>query len=335
MCNNKTTKTTTVTEQNYGLAETQMVFAEYCNKIRKATGSATGTGVFMHIKQAMSPLDRTVVRPNFDTLYSAAVVDLSTDAELIMPKSETGRYQTAWLVSEEHYNPFCCDKPGSYKLTEENIGTPNCMIIVRTQVNVADREDMADAHQMQQQLQLIQSSTGAYSASHEWDTAEVLRMRAKYEQATKDDGVSCDVMFGPKGADYLTLHTHNCGVAYGWGGLTKEQAVYPQILPADTSGTTGYKLRLKDVPVGAFWSVTVYDDEGFVCTEDNAVYNINSAFATPDDDDAGSFTIMFGGDRDAPNTMSIMAGWNITLRLYQPGASYFDGSWAVPELEQC
>merc|ERR1712232_518441 len=98
----------------------------------------------------MDPLDRTVMRPNYDTLYSFAVLDLAHEATLIMPKSESGRYQTTWLISEEHYNPFCCSEPGTFKLTRENVGTQHAMLVVRTQVNVADATDVNAANEMQE-----------------------------------------------------------------------------------------------------------------------------------------------------------------------------------------
>jgi len=87
-------------------------------------------------------------------------------------------------------------------------------------------------------------------------------------------------------------------------------------------------MTLRDVPVGAFWSVTVYDAEGF---PQGDVYNINSAFAVPEDD--GSFIIRFGGDKDAVNYMDIFENWNLALRLYEPTEAYFNGEWVMPELE--
>lgn len=336
--------TTTVTEDNYALAETQVIFKEYCHKIAKATGSATGTGVFLHKKSGMDPLDRTVMRPNYDTLYSFAVVDLAQEATLVMPESdETGRYQTTWLISEEHYNPFCCSEPGQYVLTSENVGTQHVMLVVRTQVNVADDADVAAANRMQEGLQILQTGPGSYNPLERWNMSEILAMRAHYEKLTCEKNITSEVMFGAKGADYLSLERHNCGTAYGWGGFTKEQAAYPCLRPGDNSGKTSYTLTLKDVPVGAFWSLTVYDNQGYVSTQPGHIYNINSAFAATDAD--GSCTVQFGGKQHtqvqdcngnsaASNYMHIMEGWNVTLRLYLPTGEYFDGTWAVPQLEE-
>ena len=310
---------TAVTDENYALAETQIIIEGYIKKIAAATGT-DGVGVFMHNKKGADPKDRTIMRINFDTLYSFAVVDLKEDLTLVMPETN-GRYQTAWIISEEHYNPGALDKPGKHKVTQEWVGTRYAVIVMRTQVNTRDPDDLEKVNALQEKLQLIQKDRGSYVASHTWDMDEILKMRAKYMEI--GDTLSTDKMFGKKGD--ITLRDHNAGTAFGWGGFTPQQAVYPGYFPTSTEHQT---LTLKDVPVRAFWSVTVYDKEGYPQTDS---YNINSAFAISDAD--GSVTINFGGDKNAKNFMETFPGWNFSLRLYQPTEAYFNGQWVKPELK--
>merc|ERR1711933_602990 len=197
---------------------------------------------------------------------------------------------------------------------------------------MGDPEDRKAARDMQLALELNMSPPrgGKPYVPSEWDMEEILTTRAYYEKYTNDhDDITSQCMFGPKGC--WPLLNHNCGTAFGWGGFPKEQAVYPQIPVFDNSGAGRFKITLKNVPVKAFWSVTVYDDKGYVSTKDGDIYNINSAFAVADDD--SSYTIHFGNDYDknTSNVMNIMKGWNITLRLYQPLPEYFD-TWTLPEL---
>ena len=68
---------------------------------------------------------------------------------------------------------------------------------------------------------------------------------------------------------------HLVGTAAGWGGNPDKDATYLNITPAGNDGTTNYKLTVKDVPVDAFWSVSLYNPEGYHEKTYDA-YSINS-----------------------------------------------------------
>jgi hypothetical protein len=89
-------------------------------------------------------------------------------------------------------------------------------------------------------------------------------------------------------------------------------------------------LTVRDVPVDAFWSISVYNARGYFEKNARNAYTLNSVTATPNTD--GSFTIQFGGcdDRTA-NCLPIVPGWNYTVRLYEPRPEILDGSWVFPE----
>ncbi len=313
-------QTTVVTDENYALAESQIIFSAYAKRIAAATNT-NGVGVFMHNKVGADPKDRAVMRINFDTIYSSAIVDLTEDAVLTMPETD-GRYQSAWIITEEHYNPMAFVAPGTYTLTEENVGSRYATIVIRTQANTADPTDLAITNALQEQLVLEQKDRGSYVVSNNWDLDEVLAMRAKYARIAVEEETPPEDMFGKKGE--VPLKEHNIGTAAGWGGFTAERAVYPAYNPTSAAPQT---LTLKDVPARAFWSITVYDAEGY---PQGDVYNINSQFAEANKD--GSVTIHFGGDKDAAKYMDIFEGWNFTLRIYEPTEAYFTGEWVRPEL---
>ena len=80
--------------------------------------------------------------------------------------------QTAWIVTEEHYNPTCYTTAGEHELTETSMGSQYVMIIMRTQVNMADTKDVAQAAALQDLLQIRQVDKGpAYVSSNKWDVA--------------------------------------------------------------------------------------------------------------------------------------------------------------------
>lgn len=312
---------TTVTEENYDRAENQGVVESYIKKIAEAT-KTDGIGVFWHVRKGADPKDKTIPRINFDTIYSWAVIDLTEELTLTMPETG-GRYQSAWIVDEEHYNPMAFNEPGEHKLNIENVGSRYATIVMRTQVNTANPDDLAEAHKVQDKLMLSQKDKGSYVSSYKWDPDEVNKMRAHFEKVAKDKGITSEVMFGKRGE--RTPEQHRAGTAVGWGGFTPEQAVYPLFYPTSTEHQT---LTLKDVPTDNFWSVTVYDKGGFAATD---TYNINSQFAVAKKD--GSVIINFGGDKNADNYMETFEGWTATLRIYRPKQAYFNGEWTVPELK--
>ncbi|MCK5281075.1 MAG: DUF1214 domain-containing protein, partial [Cyclobacteriaceae bacterium] len=96
-------------------------------------------------------------------------------------------------------------------------------------------------------------------------------------------------------------------------------------------GKTPYTLTVGDVPVDAFWSVTLYDDKGWMPVNEYNAYSFNNVTAEKNGD--GSITIHFGGDPEQPNFLPIVPGWNYIVRLYRPRAEILDGSWTFPKPE--
>ena len=314
---------TTITKENYALAETDIVMSEYVKKIGQKNCS-TGIGEFLHIRDAMDISDRTIIRPNFDTLYSAAVLDLSTPAVIVMP--ETNRLQILAAVNDVHWNVLLTDKPGRYELTEESAGSKYVYLIVRTQVNMRDQVDLKKVAALQDQIKIEQDDKGEYVQTNLWDPDQIRVLRDEYNERWIAEGIKSEMAFGGKGE--ISPEMRNFGVAYGWGGLPKKGAIYPT-LQVPSSGKA-FTLTLKDVPMGdnAFWSVTIYDQDGFSRGEN---YNINSSFAKANSD--GEYVLNFGTTPGEENYLETFDGWNATLRIYSPTAEYFNGAWTVPSLE--
>ncbi|MGD0316884.1 MAG: DUF1254 domain-containing protein [Xanthobacteraceae bacterium] len=132
----------------------------------------------------------------------------------------------------------------------------------------------------------------------------------------------------------------------GLGVNPPEDAVYPLIVAdADGKPPTGdhiYILHFSKTelpPVDAFWSVMMYDAEGF------PVANAINRFAVGDRDALkynadGSLDLYIqhddpGGDRTLNWLPSPSAGTlGLTMRLYAPKAAVLNGSWAPPPLRR-
>jgi len=116
---------------------------------------------------------------------------------------------------------------------------------------------------------------------------------------------------------------HLVGTAVGRGGNPLKAAQYLTVFPEKNDGITPYVLNFSTVPVDGFWSITVYNQEGYLVPNIDNIYVINDRTVKPNPD--GSFTVHFGGNPKAVNYMPIMEGWNYTVRLYQPREEILSG----------
>lgn len=85
------------------------------------------------------------------------------------------------------------------------------------------------------------------------------------------------------------------------------------------------------VPVDAFWSITVYNAEGFMFENPQQVCALNNLTAKPNTD--GSYTNHFGGDRSPSNFLAIAPGWNYRVPLDCPRQEILDGSCKFPKAQ--
>jgi len=305
-----------VTVDNFVRAETDMTMARYA-----AQG---GFARIMHLRQPV-PLDKQdVIRMNRDTLYSIGVFDLTSPVTITKP-DPTGRFQSMMLVSQDHSMLPAEYGGGEFLLTRELIGTRYVFVIFRTFMDPADPDDIAAANALQDGIGWMQSDPGVFEVP-DWDEASLKTVRNAVNvlAATKADASG---FFGDKSK--LNPIDHLLGTAYGWGGLPEEAAVYINRVPELNDGETPYTLTVMDVPVDGFWSVTVYNADGFMEPNDVGANSYNGVTAAKNDD--GSVTLRFGGDPAAVNYLPITEGWNYIARLYRPRQEVLDGEWVFPE----
>ncbi|MEJ8572380.1 DUF1214 domain-containing protein [Microbaculum marinum] len=280
-------------------------------------------GKFLHERNMVNADDQIVIRSNVDTLYSLMVVDLTTPVTIYMPDSG-GRFQSLECLSEEHSIQPTVYGPGYFTFTREQMGTRYAFCNVRTFADPNDADDMKAAHALQDQIKAEQANTGEFQIPN-WDQESLASLRELLQKVAQTR-TSTRGYFGIRhdlNQLYWTL-----GAAAGWGGNPEEAAVYSVGLVANNDGKTPYMLHVpKDVPVEAFWSVTLYNAEGYLPKTKNNVYSFNSVTAKPNED--GTFTISFGGD--GPNKFEIMEGWNYLVRMYRPKQELIDGHWRFPE----
>jgi hypothetical protein len=286
--------------------------------------AAGGVNQLQHFRTP-TPLDeQTVIRMNRDTLYSWAIADISRRATLTIPDAGD-RYTSVMVVNEDQYINRILHDPGDHELTVDEFDTPFVLVAVRILVDPVDPEDVAAVNALQDQFGLSAASDNPYQPVA-YDEASLTATRQALLELGK--GLTgFERAFGSR--DDVDPVRRLIGAALGWGGLPEYEASYINVNPGLPVGE--YELTVTDVPVDAFWSISLYNDEGYFEPNDRNANSVNSITGIPNDD--GSITVHFGGCGDErQNCLPIMDGWNYTVRLYRPRPAILDGSWTFPTI---
>ncbi len=272
-----------------------------------------------------TPLDaQSVIRMNRDTLYSAALIDISKGATLTIPEAGY-RYLSIMVVNEDHYINKVYHDAGTYELTMEEFHTPYIFLAARILVNSSDPADIIEVNALQDQLQVKAGSNKPYTHPNYDQVSYEATYKPLIELGRGVAGTKR--MFGKK--EEVGEVRHLIGTTFGWGGLPEYEASYINVEPNLPVGA--YQLTVKDVPVDAFWSISLYNRDGYFQENEHNAYSVNNVTGKPNKD--GSFTVNFGGDPEAANYLHIMEGWNYIVRLYQPRKEILEGTWTFPAVQ--
>ncbi len=306
-----------VTVDNFVRAESDMYAA--------ALVKAGGFGKLFHFREP-APIDnQTIIRFNRDTLYTTAVFDLDPGPVTITLPDAGKRFMTLQIINQDNYVPAVIYRSGAHTFTREQVGTRYMIMGIRTLVDPADPKDVEQVHALQDAIKVSQKSPGRFEVPN-WDQVSQKKVRAALLVlgSTIPDVKRA---FGTR--EQVDPVRHLIGSALLWGGLPDKDATYLNVTPAKNDGATVYKLNVKNVPVDAFWSVSVYNAEGYFEKNQYNAYTLNNLTAKKSGD--GSIAIQFGGcDGKIPNCLPTVKGWNYTVRLYRPRAEILNSRWTFP-----
>lgn len=309
-----------VSPDNFVRAESDLCFG---NVVRDG-----GFGTFHHIRD-LSPIDnQLVIRQNRDTLYSAGVFDLDAGPVTVTVPDAGDRFISLQVITEDHYVPQVIYTAGTHTFDREAIGTRYVVLAVRILVDPGDPADVATVHSLQDATIASQDAAGSFAVP-DWDpvSQKVVRDALLSLASTLPDTRGA---FGPK-EDTDPVRHLICS-ASAWGGNPEKDALYLNVTPARNDATTVYRLSVGEVPVDGFWSVTVYNADGYFTANSRNAYSLNNITAARSAD--GTVDIQFGGcDDGAVNCLPITPGWNYLVRLYRPRPEILDGSWVFPEAQ--
>lgn len=309
---------TRVTFDNYKRVESARMFAG-------VAAPAGGSNIWNHFRTPTPITEQSIIRMNRDTLYSAAVIDVSQGATVTIPDAGD-RYISVMFVNEDHYINLVLHSGGTYNLTAEQLGSNFVLAAARVLVDPEDAADVAEVNALQDQFTLSSVAGGQFMPMAYDEESFTTTRNAILELAKGLGGL--EGCFGAKSE--VDPVRHLLGTAAGWGGLPETEAFYINVDPQLAVGE--YTLTVGEVPVDGFWSISLYNAEGYFEENDSGAYSVNNITGVRNPD--GTITVRFGGDLGRPNALPIMAGWNYLIRLYRPHPEVRDGTWTFPTIEE-
>lgn len=304
-----------VNVDNFRAAETARLFDDSL----KLMG---GINQWFHYRNPTGVDNQPVIRMNRDTLYSAAIVDISEGATVTLPDAG-GRYMTVMAVNSEHYINRVFSEPGTYELTVDEHETPFVNLSVRTFVDSTDADDVAEVNRLQDQL-VIRANSSRPFTHPDYDEASLDATRDAL-LALSTGLLDSDRMFGTR--SHVDPTRHLIGTAFGWGGLPEGEAYY--YIESQPMPVGQYTFTFDEVPVDGFWSVTIYNRDGYLEPNPYDSYSLNGVTAQAEPD--GSVTLNLSPQGDGlTNHLYVMDGWNYALRLYRPRPQIIDRTWTPP-----
>jgi hypothetical protein len=270
------------------------------------------------------------VRPNRDTLYSLAVFDLDAGPVTITLPDAGKRFMSLLIIDEDHYALEVDYGPGAHTFTKDKVGTRYLFAAVRTLVDPNDPADVGQAHALQDAIKVEQHGGPGKLELPNWDKASQDKVRNALLMLNE---TLLDLRRAGGRRDQVDPVRHLIGTASGWGLNPDKDAIYLTVTPAqnDGKGISGLNVPA-NVPVDAFWSVTVYNASGHFQKNDLNAYSLNNITAKKSED--GSVSVQFGGcDGKTPNCLPTMPGWNYMVRFYRPRAEILNGTWKFPEAQ--
>ena len=162
-------QTTLVTVENYNRAQTDVNFAGVARN--------GGFGKFRHGRELAPPAQQGIVRPNRDTLYTFAIVDLDAGPVTITLPDARKRFMGMQVVNQDQYTPATYYGAGTHTLTREMVGTRYAIVVVRFFVDFSNEEDVRQVYALQDAIRFGQKGPGTFEVPY-WDEASLKKVQA-------------------------------------------------------------------------------------------------------------------------------------------------------------
>ena len=298
-----------MSSDEYRFYETAPNFNHYANRL------GDGVNKFTHMTTTVSVENQIVVRTNNDTLYSLAVVDTRKGATFTLP--DTGnRYISAIVFDEYHYPYGMIHKPGEHKI---EVDTNYAFVLIRTAFDGSPEDTKYVVEQIQPIMVISAASETPYKMPA--DFVEKKPILDKINEKLRAIGAKLDSyseLYSEKAeskADPKAEWNGLLATSVAWGIIPATESTFLMDDPklgTDQCFSAAYQVP----PYGAFWSITVYDANGFLFSNTHSIINDRNVKMNKD----GTFTVSFGSAEqcgEVANRLDTTDGWNLLMRVYQ------------------
>lgn len=289
-----------------------------------------GVNNWYHFPGLSDKDDTWVVSPNNDTIYSLATVNVSEGFELTVPDVGKNRFVSIQIADENHVTPFYLYGGGTYKFTANQFESNFVIIGVRMGTNATPEDVKFVIETLQPQYEIKGAKNDANVQRP--DTETMLKVRAamikEYDQLEDTFGVMVEHTSQVTDWEKFTY------VTAGAQGLSKEEnAMYIPYAQKGLKGGNCYVATFPHISVKEFFSVTAYNQNNFLMSNENNVVSSARGVQTNKD---GSFTVHFGGANCKKETQNYLFtpedNWAILVRAYRPDVEAFK-AYVMPEIK--
>ncbi|MDS9470190.1 hypothetical protein RGQ15_21820 [Paracoccus sp. MBLB3053] len=259
-----------------------------------------------------------VIRENQDGIYASAVVDISEGATFTIPPGN--HYQIIQVIDMQNYVAGVVYAGESLTITTDDV-TYGDHVYLNMRVPILTEEKGG----LEETLRLQKLATIEAKSAKPYETPDFVLPLEKTEEIRA--ALVKDVRGGAlthtryvNGTPYTSRpQDHLYGTGYGWGGLGLPDAAYWPF--NNKSQVTDGKIQPSSVTItppeiqeerGGFWSVTIYDEEGWLAKDISAISNTQ---AEPNED--GTYTINFNNP-GAKNNLETSVPFAALFRFYLP-----------------
>jgi hypothetical protein len=192
------------------------------------------------------------------------------------------------VIDEDQYTPAVVYDAGRYTYSKQQIGTRYLMLALRTLADPNDPKDLAAVHALQDATRIEQPGGPGRLEAPDWDPEATRRCATRCSCSHRRCRTPTVDSAAGEQVDPVRRRILS---ASAWGGNPDHEAKYLNVFPAKNDGSTNYKLEVPgNVPVERFWSISVYNAQGYFEPNSSNADTVNNITGRKAADGESSFS---------------------------------------------